>query len=374
MMKNVIRLLCLLMALLLSLPLALAETEDPVIATVNGEPLYYSEYAPIESAYLYQYQMAGVDLTDPEVCAYVQDQALSYAIEQKLIEQDMAAQGCYELTEDLEIWCQEMGQLAWEEALDDVCEMLRDTLELTGDEDLTEYALDYASNLGVTAQSYVDEYRAQLARMNYYDWLLGGAEVTEADVQTAYEARVADSRARYEQDVPAFENAVANGAEVWYMPEGYRRVLQILLPAEGATNEERLAAAQTTVAEIDARLNAGESFASLIAEYGIDANFNDEAFYHIGYQVHRDSVMWEDAFVAAAFSAEMTAPGCWSQPFASEMGVHILYYLDDVPGGAVELTSEVYDMLAYVLYDGMTQTALAERIDVLAAEAEVVLH
>ena len=146
MMKNVIRLLCLLMALLLSLPLALAETEDPVIATVNGEPLYYSEYAPIESAYLYQYQMAGVDLTDPEVCAYVQDQALSYAIEQKLIEQDMAAQGCYELTEDLEIWCQEMGQLAWEEALDDVCEMFRDTLELTEDEDLTEYALAYAAN------------------------------------------------------------------------------------------------------------------------------------------------------------------------------------------------------------------------------------
>lgn len=372
-MKLMNRILCLLLALLLPMTFALAES-DAVIATVNGEPMYYADYAVIENAYLYQYQLAGVDLTDPAAYAYVQDMALTYAIQQMLVTQDMTAQGCFELSEENELWCQEMGHLAWEQALDDVCEMLRDTLDLPEDEDMTEYALAYASELGVTAETYMNEYRMQLAMVNYYDWLLGGAQITEADVKAAYEARVADSRARYENDVPAFEMAVTNGAEVWYMPAGYRSVLQILLPAEGETDAERLAGAQAIIDEINARLAAGESFVSLIAEYGTDANFSNEAFYSTGYQVHPESVMWEDTFVAAAFSAEMAAPGSVSLPFASDLGVHILYYLGDVPGGAVELTQEVYDALASVLYESMAQKAFAERVEVLSDEAEVVLH
>lgn len=371
-MKLTTRILCLLLALL-PMSLALAEG-DAVIATVNGEPMYDADYAVIENAYLYQYQLAGVDLTDPAAYAYVQDMALTYAIQQMLVTQDMTAQGCFELSEENELWCQEMGHLAWEQALDDVCEMLRVTLDLPEDEDMTEYALAYASELGVTAETYMNEYRMQLAMVNYYDWLLGGAQITEADVKAAYEARVADSRALYENDVPAFETAVTNGAEVWYMPAGYRSVLQILLPAEGETDEERLISAQATLDEINGRLAAGESFISLIGEYGTDANFSNEAFYSTGYQVHPESIMWEDAFVDAAFSAEMTAPGSVSLPFASDLGVHILYYLGDVPGGAVELTQEVYDALASVLYEGMAQKAFAERVEVLSDTAEVVIH
>ena len=84
--------------------------------------------------------------------------------------------------------------------------------------------------------------------------------------------------------------------------------------------------------------------------------------------------MWESDFIAAAFSAEMVAPGSVSQPFASDLGVHILYYLGDVPGGAVELTTEVYNALASVIYEARTQAALTERLEVLSDEAEVVLH
>ena len=373
-MKMMPRILCLLMALLLPMTFALAENGDTVIALVNGEPLYSGDFAAVANAYLYQYQAAGVDLTDPTVYGYVQDMALTYAIQQMLLTQDMQAQGCFELTEENEIWCQEMGQLAWEKALDDVCEMLRTTLELPEDEDMTEYALAYAAELGVTAETYMNEYRMQLALVNYYSWLLGGAEITDADVRAAYEARVAESRALYENDVPAFEAAVTNGVQVWYMPEGYRSVLQILLPAEGTTSEERLASAQATIGDINSRLSAGESFVSLIAEYGTDVNFNDEAFYSTGYQVHAQSIMWEDAFVAAAFSAEMAAPGCVSQPFASELGVHILYYLGDVPGGAVELTTEVADALAAIIYEESAQTALQERLKVLSDTAKVVVY
>lgn len=374
MMKRLTRFLALMLALLLPMTLAAAETEDPVIAMVNGEPLYYSEYYAVESAYIYQYQAAGVDLTDPTTYAYVQDLALTYIIEQRLVVQDMKAQGCFDFDAETEAWCAEQGKLAWDAALADVGEMLRGSLGLLEDEDVTSYALSYAEALGVNEQTYVDEYRMQMALVNYYDWLIRDNPITDEAVQTAYEERVAASSAQYGSDVAAFENAVSAGGEVWYMPAGYRSVLQILLPVEGETDAERLANAEATTDEIYARLEAGEEFTALIAEYGADANFEDESFYNSGYQVHRESVMWEDAFIAAAFSEEMAAPGCWSQPFASTLGVHILYYLGDVPGGPVELTEDVHDALAYVLYTERTDAALTERIEVLADEAEIVFY
>ena len=76
--------------------------EAAAIATVNGEKLLYTDYAAIESAYLYQYEAAGMDLTDPETYAYLQDLALTYAIEQMLVKQDMRAQGCYDFTAEEE--------------------------------------------------------------------------------------------------------------------------------------------------------------------------------------------------------------------------------------------------------------------------------
>lgn len=373
-MKMIKRALSLLMALALTLCAAGAAAEATIVATVNGETLTVTDYMAVESAFLYQYQAAGVNLQDPQVYAYVQDLALTYAIEQMLVVQDMHAQGCFTLDAEAEAWCAEQGHAAWEKALADVGEMLRETLELPEGTDMSQHALSYAEKLGVTEQTYVDEYRMQLAMVNYQSWLLGGEGVTEEAVQAAYEQRVAQSEALYANDAAAFEQAMYAGKEVWYMPQGYRRVLQILLPVEGDTDEARLANAQEQIAEIDARLAAGESFVSLIPLYGADANFSDPAFFEVGYSVHPDSIMWEDVFVKATFAPEMAAPGCWSQPFASKLGVHILYYLADVPGGPVALSEDVYDLLAAVVYEELTTKAMADRLDVLAEEAEIVIH
>lgn len=373
-MKRFSRLLSLLAALLLAMSVGAAETGDPVIASVNGEELLYSAYYAIESTFLYQYEAAGMDITDDTVYTYVQDLALSYAIEQMLVVQDMRAQGFYDLDAETEAWCIEQGNAAYEQALADVGAMLRESLGLVEDEDVTEYALSYAQTLNVTAESYIDVYRTQYATALYMEWLIQDDPVTEEQVQAEYEARVAASKELYAQDAAAFETAAATGSEVWYRPAGYRSVLQILLPAAGDTDEAKLASVQGTVDEINARLEKGETFESLIREYGTDASFDDEAFFTTGYQVHQDSVIWEDAFVAAAFSAEMAAPGSWSKPFASDLGVHILYYLNDVAEGSVEMTEEVYDALAYVIYNERTQAAQAARIDELADAAEVVFY
>ena len=85
-------------------------------------------------------------------------------------------------------------------------------------------------------------------------------------------------------------------------------------------------------------------------------------------------MIWEDAFIEAAFSEEMSAPGCWSKPFVSELGVHILYYLKDTESGAVKLTDEIRDALSYAIYSERCQTLAAERLDELADSAQVIIH
>lgn len=367
------RISALLLSLLLLLTVAFAEgAEDAVIATVNGEALLNSTYSAIEATYLYQYEAMGADLTDQATYAYIQDLALTHAIDQLLLRQDMRAQGCYDLDADTESWCTEQGKAAYSAALNEVMESLR-TPESTDDE-LTIYALAYAASLNVTEQTYVDFYRDQYAEAQYYAWLTREDPLTEEDIQSAYSELVENSRALYENDVPAFENALSSNAEVWYRPAGYRRVLQILLPAQGDTEADMLASVQSTVDAINERLSNGERFEELIAEYGTDANFDSADFLSTGYQVHRESVIWADAFVAAAFSEDMAQPGCVSQPFASDLGVHILYYLADVPAGAVELTPEISEALHAALYAQRSRAALSERLEALADAAEVVIH
>lgn len=366
------RILSFLIALLL-FPVALAEpVQDTVIATVNGETLWASEYTAIESAYLYQYESAGVNLTDPAIYASLQDLAITYAIEQMLVRQDMEAQGCYQFDEATEAWFNDMGKAAYENSLLQVRESMR--TETSTEDELEVYALAYAEMLGVTEQTYVDFYRDQYASANYYQWLIRDNPITEEQILADYQARVAQSQALYEQDIPGFEAAMSNGGDVWYKPAGYRSVLQILLPAQGDSEEARLASVQPTLDAINTALAQGESFQTLISLYGADQNFSDPSFIATGYQVHRDSVIWDEVFVNAAFSPEMAAPGCVSKPFVSNLGVHVLYYLADASSGPVEMTDEVHDLIASLLYTARYTEAQKARIDALAATAEIVIH
>ena len=189
------RILTLLLALMMMTAGAFAEeaetaqTEtDAVVALVNGEALMSSDYEPVRENYLTSYAALGYDIQDETVSAYLDDLALTAAIQNLLVEQDMRAQGCYDFDEETENWCAEQGQSAYESALAQVAETLNETLELEdADETLQKYALQYAELLGVTAQDYIDVYRTQYATMRYYAWLTQDCPVTEEEIQ-AYQA------------------------------------------------------------------------------------------------------------------------------------------------------------------------------------------
>ena len=54
-------------------------------------------------------------------------------------------------------------------------------------------------------------------------------------------------------------------------------------------------------------------------------------------------------FTEAAFSEKMIKPGDVSDPVVGKNGIHILYYLRDVPSGKIEMTDDIRnDIKAYL--------------------------
>ena len=184
---------------------------------VNGEVLMNSDYEPVRENYLTSYAALGYDIQDETVSAYLDDLALTAAIQNLLVEQDMRAQGCYDFDEETENWCAEQGQSAYESALAQVAETLNETLELEdADETLQKYALQYAELLGVTAQDYIDVYRTQYATMRYYAWLTQDCPVTEEEIQAEYErqkAQYEQDMARYRQEKAAYDAQMAQQSQ-----------------------------------------------------------------------------------------------------------------------------------------------------------------
>ena len=225
-------------------------------------------------------------------------------------------------------------------------------------------------------------------------------EVSEEELQAAYEAKVAEQQSLY-TDGYTFESDMSYGGEtICWQPDGYRTVKHILLmPDEELTSaytdaqfnlelslsdieyleEERFAAedddiaegertAEEIQAEIDsiqtmipgleeavktaeqavldsvkettdeiyARLEAGESFEDLIAEYGEDPGMQSEPTMTSGYYVSTESQNWEVNFRDAAMALEQVGQYT-RQPVLSGSGVHIIQYTADVLGGEVGL-------------------------------------
>jgi len=369
---KLIRILALVLAVLLCAACAYAEetAEAKPVVTVNGTPVYQVEIDAVANEYLSMYAYYGYDTTDESLIAAVNEYALELCIKTVVVDQDLAACGAYEVTDEAVF--AEAGQLAYESMVSEYTDYFVTNYGL--DSVVAEaYAESVLTEAGYTVSYFTEYYRQLTAMENYKAWLMRDEpEITDTEVEAEYEARVSASRETYGDDISAFETAMTNDQEVWYRPAGYRSVLQIMLKAEGETDEEKLASVQDKLDAIDRRLAAGEDFRTLIAEYGEDPAFEDPAFYETGYTVHRDSVMWADGFVATAFSAEMQKPGDHSKAAIGDGTVYILYYLKDCEAGPVALTDDVRAALKDDMYATRASEKVQERTNELLATAEII--
>ncbi len=392
---------------------------DDILATVNGIPVLRSDMQTVYDSIAAEYAGYGYDITGME--AEVQQQALESAVQMAVWNQKVKELGFDVFTEEELAGLQAKADENWNYILDEnTSYFLTTPSENPTEEELTQAkaAVEaYLKQMGYTKDSLLDSLKNQESQEKVAAFLLKDAPaITDEDVKAEYDTKVAADKESFGSDVGYYEYMTQySGQTAWYIPEGMRGITHILLavdsalldkyvalqaqleeqndkaeadteptedpavtpdPAATATAEptatpvpvtqedleaakaEILASVQATIDEIQKKLDAGESFASLVEAYGTDPGMKEEPAKSSGYSVHLDSQLYDPAFVAGAFAPEMQKIGDIGKPIVSSFGVHILCYQSDVPGGAVELTDE----LKASLLEEMTTTQKSDAI------------
>ena len=235
-------------------------------------------------------------------------------------------------------------------------------------EEVEDEAEETAEEVAETAEEAADETEEEDA---------GAAE--EAEAETEADAEVtADTETEAAEATPTEEPTEPVTAE---MVEAAKQAI--------------LDSVKDTVDEIMAKYEAGTSFAELIAEYGTDPGMLSEdaqAEYSNGvplpelfdkygaemlgdnakngYPIHPESFVYDAEFVKNSMLLENV--GDVSAPFVSQFGVHILQYLRDIPGGAIELTDTMKEEIRDALQNDLETDAINGAIDQWMAEADIV--
>lgn len=400
------------LSLCLGSALALAETaaapaaEDKVLATLNGAPITQSE----------------AEAVMPQLANYMSDStdyryAVNFIIQQRILEQKIKDLGFDKFSEEEEAAFASEAQSQWDQGVQSYVSyyLSEDTEEARAQ--MKKQAEDFYAAQGFSVGLLAENIRQRASVDRLSDYLVGGYEPSDEEIQNAFQQYGAQYQQAYENDIMGYEyNTIFNQQPSWYTPEGYRGIIHILLtPDEDAKNEydrlqsafeeqqsalegepvdkvegsateapegtpaptpepvtqEQVDAALQAVlnsrkADLDAiseRLQKGESFAALVKEFGQDPGMMDEQQLATGYSVHKDSIAWDPVFTAAAFSEKMQKVGDHSDPAVGSHGIHILHYLRDVPSGLVmtdEIRAELTAFLKTVKEGEAFNTAYAD--------------
>lgn len=362
---------CLLaLALLMGMTAFAAEGDDPVLFTFNGTEVYQSEVIRRAAAYG-QAQLISSDT------AY--DEAIEYMIVNQLVPEARAAELGLDQFTDAEL--AEINAEAaeyYEQQLDAYVEGMGANLSDSEKEGFREELRAYWNEMGTTVESAQETHRFNKVKARLLETM--DVEISDEEIAQVYEEQVQKDEDFFKDNILAYEYFTEYlNSDVWYVPEGYRGVLQILLYADealcdayedavsaGEGVEEAaqaiIASKQSAIDAIYARLDAGEDFVSVMLDYTQDPGMDDDRIAS-GYPVHVKSTVWGKEFATGAFSEEMQQVGDVSQPIASKYGVHILYYLRDIPGGRIAMDERIRESITTYLTN-------QKRVEILASWAD----
>ena len=397
-MKHEFRLLALALALVLSLSMAAAafaeEAADPVLLTFDGEAITLSQVDNV----LYN-MMQGGYLED----ASDYDSAIQAVVHNRVINSKIIELGLDQFTPEEEEALRADAEAEWQDALDQYVSyfLTEDTPEARDAcyKDAEAYYTAYGFSVDVLLEN--NKTNASLDKLEQYILDQFPIDITDEEIAAMFREFAESDQKMYEGNIFNYEYYVLYyGYDSWYIPDGYRGIIHILLKAdedllaavtdaqalyeENATDENKaavdaakaavLAAKQEVIDAIYARLDKGEAFTALIAEYGEDPGMEDEQRLAEGYQVHPESIIWDPAFTAGAFSEKMQQPGDVSDPVVGTSGVHILYYLRDIPGGIVPMDEAIHDEIKAHLQTMQENDVLNNLVTEWIAEHEIVYN
>ena len=422
-MKKACSILIIFLCFLITCP-TFAESTDPVVVRVGQVeyPLSLAKYSYQSNLDLMAYQ--GYTPTAEEL-AELKQQTIDHLIDLALIENKLIEAGKNGLTDAEETLLRSYAGNVYESLWQGFQQRVKNEGYDASEEQITQWL----SEQGYTLEIVYQEALVNVRYSRIYELYCKDVAVTDEDVE-AYlqETFIGPDRAAYEFDIPRYEQEILNtGNESFFTPAGYRVIRQILLPypeevvnainalqpavEEGAALLEDLyhAIADTVLAdgdvdaakeayqiqaeayanllnqvvdleqsalpmvkettdEIARRYAAGESFATLIAEYGKEAG--DDAGAEMLF--HPDSEAWAEAFRQQV--SELKKPGDITAPFVTNLGIHIVLYQEDVPSGVHELTDEEREALQESALQNKQQQALQPLLEEWKTQYEIETH
>lgn len=405
-MKNLNRTLALVLALLMLVACAFAEGEtktlaetNPVIATMGEREITLAEAQEIADLLLYY----GYVENENDYLA-----AIDYLSETAIIEKHIVEAGYDQYTADELTAFENEADVEWDALIDQYVQyyLTEDTEDARVQMRIQAEA--YYSSQGLSKADLLEELLMTEAYARLEEALMADYTVTEDDIMAVFNEFGAQYQQMYENNIESYEYSVNYyGYESWYKPAGYRSVLHILLDADqelldnlaaaqaaldeaasGETVDDAAVAAakadveaarqaildskKTVTDEIYARIDKGEDFISLIAEYNTDPGMQNPDTLEKGYEVHKNSIVYVPDFVAGSFQEHMTQPGTYSTPVVSDYGVHIIYYKSDVESGLI-MTEEIRAEITGYLESMYMQTAYEAGMKVWGEGMELVV-
>lgn len=365
-------------------------TADPkaVMVSVNGSDILKEDIDLIYSNLASTYAQYGYDTSDETFAAAMQAYAVEYAVQLELMEQKVVENGFDQFTDEEKAEIEKENADEWASIVDMYVTYYGGvTDESTDDEKAAARVsvLSMLESMGYTEAVLLENAMKNAKLDKVQALMVEGAAVSDEEVKALFDQYVADDESSYKDNVAMYEYMTQYyGQTSYYTPEGYRGITHILLDVDddllsnyqtlsakleeqqeseestdttdtAETTEEPeipvtqadvdaayqaiIASVQSTIDEINQKLADGAAFADLVAEYGTDPGMQQEPYKTEGYSVHMDSILWDPAFVRAAFSVDNV--GDVAEPVVGSYGVHIVQYTRDVPAGAVEYTDDV---------------------------------
>ncbi|HRX59175.1 MAG TPA: peptidylprolyl isomerase [Eubacteriales bacterium] len=189
--------------------------------------------------------------------------------------------------------------------------------------------------------SMLEQAEDDLLVSKHEEQLLDGVELTSEELLEKYDEELASQKELFDETPSmyfTYESYASYGyyAPPLYVPDGFFRVRQILVDDEA------------TALEVKEKLDAGEDFETLLAEYNTDPGMDSDE-YADGYLVG-DGANYVDEFLDAALALEND--GDVSDPVESDYGWHIIKRVStesahEIPYADVQETLDAYLQTQY---------------------------
>ncbi len=367
-------------------------TEDPttvIVADVNGVAIYKDAYDNLYTQLLYSAYYSGEDIESDDVLATIRQQTLDQLTTNEVIKQKFAELG-YDVLSDEDKAQAEQDMIDYLVTnvveyyyLDDVTAGLEEGYT---DEELRAAEEAYAETLfegaGITRDEYLENFTYPIEYQNAYEAEVGDLAPTEQEITDKYNEYVAADQETITATPTSYTTSVNSGTTVYYIPEGVRRVREVLIPIDeemakaisllrSSSYDEAADILQAqALTDIDEKANealdkldSGTTFDDLITEYDPESVMPEE-----GYAVMEGATDHDEAYIAGALALEVV--GDCSGLIATDDGYYILEYYADEPAGPIAY-DKVKDSISEELATTMQDEAWDEIVDQWKSEATI---